>query len=355
MYKDRIELYQKLEKEFDSKLIVYVTSDRANMSAQIAPDVIDFFVDQLDTIGSCKKISLYLYTRGGDMAAAWNIVNLLRMYCEQLQVIVPHKAHSAGTIISLGANEIIMTKQATLGPIDPSLSSPLNPSVQNGKNQQRQIVPVSVEAVKGYLEFAKNEANINDESAMTSVLLKLSESVHPLVLGQVYRSRAQIQMLAEKLLSNQFVDSEEKIKKVVSFLCSDSGSHDYTINRREAKNDLGLNVVKPTEEQYQIIKAIYDNIKNELKFNSPFNPSNINGEYASRRSLLESICGGSDYFVTEGEIVHLSFSDGKSGISNVESFSGWRHEPAETSDPEVYTDNAGIEGLKYEKSDDFKM
>ena len=99
------------------------------MSAQIAPDVIDYFIDHLDKIGPCNKISLVLYTRGGDTSAARNIVNLLRMYCDILQVIVPHKAHSSGTIISLGANEVVMTKQATLGPIDPSLHTALNPQV----------------------------------------------------------------------------------------------------------------------------------------------------------------------------------------------------------------------------------
>ena len=156
MFKDRIDLYKNLEREFNSKLIVYITSDRPNMSAQIAPDVIDFFIDHLDTIGTCEKISLFLYTRGGDTSTARNIINLLRMYGDKLQVIVPHKAHSAGTIIGLGANEIVMTKQATLGPIDPSLHTALNPRVIDGS-----IYPVSVEAVKGYLEFAKNELSIN--------------------------------------------------------------------------------------------------------------------------------------------------------------------------------------------------
>ena len=33
---------------------------------------------------------------------------------DTLQVIMPHKAHSAGTIISLEANEIVMTKQALI-------------------------------------------------------------------------------------------------------------------------------------------------------------------------------------------------------------------------------------------------
>ena len=58
MYQERLELYRKLEKEYNSKVLVYITSDRNNMGAQIAPDVIDFFIGHLDKIGISKKISL---------------------------------------------------------------------------------------------------------------------------------------------------------------------------------------------------------------------------------------------------------------------------------------------------------
>ena len=74
MYANRIELYQKLEENLGSKVLVYITSDRAGFEANIAQDVIDLFINQLDNIGIQQKISLYLYTRGGDTAAAWNIV-----------------------------------------------------------------------------------------------------------------------------------------------------------------------------------------------------------------------------------------------------------------------------------------
>ena len=320
MYADRIPLYKKLEEEFQSNLLVYVTSDRPNMSAQIAADVIDCFIDHLDKIGPCRKISLYLYTRGGDTSAARNIVNLLRMYCDELQVIVPHKAHSSGTIISLGANEIVMSKQATLGPIDPSIYTPLNPQLPDGGP-----CPVSVEAVKGYLEFARNELGINDQTSLTSIFEKLTEYVHPLVLGEVYRSKAQIQMMAEQLLVNQVTD-QEKTRKITDFLCSESGSHDYTINRREAKDDLGLNVVKPTAEQYSIIKDIYNDINEELLFSKPFRITDINGAYSVRRSILESIIGGADFFSTEGVVIKGALPDGKVAIQNRVDFEGWRHD-----------------------------
>ena len=79
MYKQRIKLYKQLEQEFNSKVLVYVTSDRQNMETQIAQDVIDYFINQLDSIGVTERISLVLYTRGGNTSAAWNIVNLLRI------------------------------------------------------------------------------------------------------------------------------------------------------------------------------------------------------------------------------------------------------------------------------------
>jgi hypothetical protein len=289
------------------------------MSAQIAADVIDCFIDHLDKIGPCPKLSLYLYTRGGDTSAARNIVNLLRMYCDELQVIVPHKAHSSGTIISLGANEIVMSKQATLGPIDPSLITPLNPQIPGG------TYPVSVEAVKGYLEFARNELGISDQTSLTRIFEKLTEYVHPLVLGEVYRSKAQIQMMAEQLLANQVID-QEKIRRITDFLCSESGSHDYTINRREAKDDLGLNVVKPSSEQYTIIKKVYDDINDELLFNKPFRITDINGAYTVRRSILESIIGGADFFSTEGVVIKGALPDGKAAVQNKIVFEGWRHD-----------------------------
>ena len=346
MYSERVVLYRKLEQAFESKILTYITSDRPNMSAQIASDVIEYFIDHLDKIGPCDKISLFLYTRGGDTSAARNIVNLLRMYCETLQVIVPHKAHSSGTIISLGANEVVMTKQATLGPIDPSLHTALNPRVPDGS-----IFPVSVEAVKGYLKFAKNELSIEDDTALASIFEKLSDFVHPLVLGEVYRSKAQIQMMAEQLLQNQVTDPD-KIKKIIAFLCSESGSHDYTINRREAKNELGLNIIKPTPEQYALIKNLYDDINDELLFSKPFMIQGINGAYSVRRCLLESIVGGSDYFSTEGVVTKATLPEGQTAIQNKVNFEGWRHDRSSDNDQIAIT--TGEEEIVYERGTDFQ-
>ncbi len=79
-----------------------------------------------------------------------------------------------------------MTKQAALGPIDPSVNNPFNPQINMG-SQMRQV-PVSVEAVLGYLGAAKDELKITSEQHLTNVLLGLASQVHPLVLGEIFRA-----------------------------------------------------------------------------------------------------------------------------------------------------------------------
>jgi hypothetical protein len=44
------------------------------------------------------------------------------------------------------------------------------------------------------------------------------------------------------------------------FLCSESGRHDQTINRREARDELGLRIEEPSQKLCELIKKIYDNI-----------------------------------------------------------------------------------------------
>lgn len=146
MYADRVRMYKDIEKMRDSKIIAYVTGDRQGMETQIHPEVVDMLAELLDVaFNKAKKISLLLYSRGGVTLAGWNIVNLIRMFCDEFEVIIPSKALSTATLISIGADEIIMTKQATLGPIDPSVNSPFNPQASFGGTY-----PVSVEDVAGF-------------------------------------------------------------------------------------------------------------------------------------------------------------------------------------------------------------
>ena len=189
MIKDRLQLYKEIETERNSKLLVFITGDRPNLETQIPSEMQDYFVDHLDKFNLPEKISLFLYTRGGDTMAAWSLINLIKQFCKSYEVIITAKARSAGTLISLGANKIIMSKQATLGPIDPSLNSPLNPQNPAIPQNPQARVPVSVESIKGFFEYAKQELNISNQNDMTRIFNVLADKIHPIVIGNVFRSR----------------------------------------------------------------------------------------------------------------------------------------------------------------------
>lgn len=54
-YSDRLKLYQEIEKDRDTAVLTYVTSDRLGMQTAINADVIDPFVDLLDKIGPVER------------------------------------------------------------------------------------------------------------------------------------------------------------------------------------------------------------------------------------------------------------------------------------------------------------
>ena len=294
-------LLEEIERQRRSKAILYVTGDRQGLETQIGQDVIDLFVDHLDAIGPVDKISLILFTSGGDTSAAWNLVNLMQIFCDDFEVIALGKCRSAGTLISLGADRIIMTKQATLGPIDPSIQHPLGPSIPGASPDAR--ARVSVEAVYGYLDAVK--AFSKDESLGVQALLDLSNKVHPLVLGQIFRSRQQIRDLAQRLLTRHTNDSE-KAKKIIDFLCSESGSHDYTINRREAKQ-LGLRIENCSAALYQTLRGLRESFSEELHLREPYDPNRLARQgqtvsYEFIRAMVESIAFGAHHYVSQGAI-----------------------------------------------------
>ena len=65
-----------------------------------------------------QKLDFYIETPGGSGTAAEEIVRFLRTKFDHITFVVSGEAKSAGTIITLSGNEILMTESGSLGPID---------------------------------------------------------------------------------------------------------------------------------------------------------------------------------------------------------------------------------------------
>jgi hypothetical protein len=77
--------------------------------------------DQLSNL-SGNKIDLIIETPGGSGEVAEDIVRLLHDKYDEVGIIIPGWAKSAGTIIAMSGDEILMGQLSALGPIDAQLN-----------------------------------------------------------------------------------------------------------------------------------------------------------------------------------------------------------------------------------------
>lgn len=242
----RVALLKSIAAERHSTVISYVTANRGLINAQIGSDVIRFFRDLLGAIGHVEKLDLLLITRGGNTLTPLRLVSLLREFAGKVAVLVPYMAHSAGTLITLGADEIVMGAMGELGPVDPSVTNPFNPILPQEDIQgtvspkPRPRIPISVEDVASYLNFAKTRGELGPEG-MAQAFSALTQNVHPLALGNILRHHNLIRHLARTLLlMHMDADADKgKLESVVRKLTEELYSHEYTITRDEA-SVLGL-------------------------------------------------------------------------------------------------------------------
>jgi len=261
---DRKALIQKIETARKTKVICYLTSDRPNATGQVQKDVMPLFYEHLRKAGATGRVDVLIFTIGGDTLAAFGIARLIREFSPWVGALVPEKCQSAGTLFVLGANEIMMTKGATLSPIDPSILGPLNPVVEVMPGQ-RQMVPLSVESVAGFKALVVEDWDMKGEAALTSSFRILAERVHPLALGDVFRARQQIEILAGKLLRSHRAD-DDAIKEIVRMLTKGLGSHDYLISRREAREMFGAQIAVDDEKVEAMVWDLYRDFADEMQF-----------------------------------------------------------------------------------------
>ena len=79
------------------------------------------FVDLLYNVPPNRNVDLLLHTSGGSADVAEKLMGMMRKHVgpTQLRIIVPDFAKSAGTLMVLGADSVVMSDASELGPIDP--------------------------------------------------------------------------------------------------------------------------------------------------------------------------------------------------------------------------------------------
>ena len=169
-----------------------------------------------------KPIGLIIHTPGGVLFSAFQIARALKEHPGKVTVYVPHYAMSGGTLIALAADEIVMDKNAVLGPVDPQMMFEGN------------VVPaVSVLNIRKY----KKLSNLKDDTLI--------------MYDQARKAVNQVKQMVSYLLSCK--EKDKRCERVFSALVKGTVTHDYPVTFEKAK-DLGLPVSdKMPKEVYSFL------------------------------------------------------------------------------------------------------
>ena len=244
----RLEIIREIERKRKSRLIAYVTGDRLGVpAAHIGSEILPIMAQHMsELVGeSTEKFDLFLYSRGGHSDAPSSIVTFVRevLGARRFEVLIPSLAHSAATVIAIGADRIVMSALAELGPIDATIQmGPHNPRDPKSSDP----LPISVEDVRGYMDLL-NFFDLRRDDQKMQAFSGLIKEVPALGLGAVSRMLSQTRKVAEQLLGGRHDRlKDEDIERIVATLSSEIGSHSHTIRRTEARN-IGISFIDNSE------------------------------------------------------------------------------------------------------------
>ena len=205
-------------------LICYVSGSERMIEAD---DTMPF-VDLLHNVPPGKDVDLLLHTRGGDADAAEKLIRMMRskVGTAALRIIVPEFTKSAGTLMVLGADSVVMSDMSELGPIDPQI-------YLSGIWQSAQHY------LDAYDTHAKTLKNDPDNPADRIMLGKLDPAI--LKLCEVATKRAR--QAAESLLRHGMFRDGGNWSKTVSELLETTRwlSHGQMISWEDARDpQIGL-------------------------------------------------------------------------------------------------------------------
>ena len=190
-----------------------------------------------------ENVLMVLVTPGGDASAAYRIARCLQRNYKIFTVFVPGYCKSAGTLLALGAHEIVFTSHGELGPLDvqeekkDDLFSNLSGltvqhAIRNIRDQtfsafEKYFVTLMVRSNN---RIALRTATKVASTLSTNLFAPLLAKLEPLYIGENARTTAIAKEYGIRLLDHSKNIDVEKLDKLILKYTS----HDFVIDEGEA-------------------------------------------------------------------------------------------------------------------------
>ncbi len=296
----RKELIEQIEAHRSSRVLCYITGDRAPAMAQIGDDAVRPLYQQLREIDHIEKLDFFIYSRGGAIDVPWRMATALRSTANEWFALVPFRANSAATLLVLGADGIMLGRHGELGPIDPIMNLQRMIPGQGGNQGSVMQENINVEDVMAYIKFIRERAGLSDQNALSIGLSKLAERLDAVALGSAYRTHSHIRDVARRmLLSKNHPDKEQTVETIIETLAERVYAHGHAIGLKAAK-EIGLPVEGADATLDSLMWDLLQEYEADMKLLEPIDPAvavktTDTFEEAATISIIESTAAAYEF------------------------------------------------------------
>ncbi|HEY6737039.1 MAG TPA: hypothetical protein VI322_04970 [Candidatus Saccharimonadia bacterium] len=219
-----------------------------------------------------EALDVILQTPGGDINAAYLIAKMLRSHAKQISVLVPLFAKSAGTLICMGCDCIMLTDLSELGPLDTQIperkdgGDPEYVSALNGSKALEQVRLHAAETLDIVTQLIMSRSQMNTAEAVKlanefvgQTAAKLYDNLEPDKIGEYARSLEIGERYGVALLTQHLGWPEEKADRTVKKLVYDYPSHGFAIDQQELES-LGFNSVLVKSELLDLTMQLREEV-----------------------------------------------------------------------------------------------
>lgn len=230
-------------------LILYYASTRKPTGYIIRDDVerlLKLFRTSQSSSNGDMDLDVIVHCLGGDPSSAYRIAQLIRFFSSNVNILIPEFAYSAATLLSFCGDNIYLSIDSCISPIDVSSTV--------GENGGESVEVINIDYYIRFVEECRKkledildgrERKYHKDVPITKIeeplLVALVKEVGTLRIGKFFRERLLTAQYAEALLEDYLlkrVDRVDKLdlsKKITKQLIFECPSHQFDIDYNLAR------------------------------------------------------------------------------------------------------------------------
>ncbi|NJK36080.1 MAG: hypothetical protein HC919_14710, partial [Oscillatoriales cyanobacterium SM2_2_1] len=215
------------------------------------------------------NVILVATTFGGDPDAAYRMARFLQQQYDRFTLCVFGFCKSAGTLLAIGADEIVMSNFGELGPLDIQVSKEDDFRSRSGLDINEALDEIAAQAILLFEDYllsilsrrqptftTRTAADLASHMAV-ELLAPISSQIDPLKLGEMNR--------AMQIASEYGLRLNPTLEKTIGQLVEGYPSHSFVIDFNEAR-ELFRTVREPTPDEIQLEELLFSMVRRPIEF-----------------------------------------------------------------------------------------